>query len=73
MSELFSLPVRKLDIITGRNYMLRWALIFLVLAVVAAILGFGGVADIAVNIAYVLGIIFLILLVVHIVTGRTRA
>lgn len=53
--------------------MLRWALIFLVLAVVAAILGFGGVADIAVNIAYVLGIIFLILLVVHIVTGRTRA
>ncbi len=52
--------------------MLRWALIFLVLAIIAAVLGFGGIAGAAVNIAYILGAIFLILLLIHLVTGRTR-
>ena len=52
--------------------MLRWALIFLVLALIAGALGAGGVAGLSMNIAYVLFVIFLILLVVHFVTGRGR-
>jgi uncharacterized membrane protein YtjA (UPF0391 family) len=50
--------------------MLRWALIFLVLALVAGALGAGGVAGLSMNIAYVLFVIFIILLIVHFVTGR---
>src|SRR5687768_16057138 len=41
--------------------MLRWALIFLVLALVAGALGAGGVANVSMNIAYVLFVIFIIL------------
>jgi uncharacterized membrane protein YtjA (UPF0391 family) len=52
--------------------MLRWALIFLVLALVAGALGAGGVAGLSMNIAYVLFVLFLILLVVHFFTGRGR-
>lgn len=52
--------------------MLRWAIIFLVLALVAGALGAGGVAGLSMNIAYVLFVIFLILMVVHFFTGRGR-
>ena len=45
--------------------MLRYAVIFLVIALIAAALGFGGVAGIAIYLAYGAGIIFLILLVLH--------
>lgn len=54
----------------GSSIMLRWALIFLVIAIVAALLGLGGVADFAMFLAYGAGIIFLILLVLHLVGGR---
>lgn len=50
--------------------MLRWALIFLVVAIIAAILGFTAVGDMALWIAGVLFIIFLILLVISLVSGR---
>ena len=50
--------------------MLRWALIFLVLALIAGALGAGGIAGLSMNIAYVLFVIFLILLVVHFFQGR---
>ena len=52
--------------------MLRYALIFLVLGIVAYLLGAGGVAEIATTIAYVLFVIFVILLIVHCVTGRGK-
>ncbi len=52
--------------------MLRWAVIFLVLALVAGALGAGSVAGLSMNIAYVLFVVFLILLVVHFFTGRGR-
>jgi uncharacterized membrane protein YtjA (UPF0391 family) len=52
--------------------MLRYALIFLVLALVAGALNMGGVAQVSMNIAYILFVVFLILLVVHFVTGRGR-
>lgn len=52
--------------------MLRWAIIFLVLALVAGALGAGAVGGPSMNIAYVLFVVFLILLAVHFFTGRGR-
>lgn len=50
--------------------MLRYALIFLVVAIIAAVFGFGGIAGEAEWIAKVLLVIFLILAVVSFVMGR---
>lgn len=55
--------------------MLRWALIFLVIALILALLGFGGVAGAFAGIAKLLVWLFLILfvvgLVLHLARGRT--
>ena len=54
--------------------MLYWAIIFLVVALVAAVLGFGGIAGTAVSIAklifFVAIALFLISAVVHALRGR---
>jgi uncharacterized membrane protein YtjA (UPF0391 family) len=50
--------------------MLRWALIFFVVAIVAAIFGFSGVAGDAAWIGKVLLFVFLVLAVVSLVMGR---
>jgi uncharacterized membrane protein YtjA (UPF0391 family) len=50
--------------------MLRWALIFLVVAIVAAIFGFGGIAGEAAWVAKVLLVVFVILAIVSLVMGR---
>jgi uncharacterized membrane protein YtjA (UPF0391 family) len=52
--------------------MLQWALIFLVVALVAGVLGFGGVAIISVDIARILFFIFLVLFVVSLIAGLLR-
>ena len=49
--------------------MLRWTVIFFVIAVVAAILGFGGIAGEAVGIAKVLFVIALVLSVIGFARG----
>jgi len=49
--------------------MLRWAAIFFVIAIIAAIFGFGGVAEGAADIAKVLFFIFIIGLVLILVLG----
>src|SRR5260370_23627422 len=49
--------------------MLYWAFVFLVTALVAGLLGFGGVASTAAGIAQVLFFIFLIVFVVALVMG----
>jgi uncharacterized membrane protein YtjA (UPF0391 family) len=55
--------------------MLYWALMFLVLSIIAALFGFGGVATAAVGIAkilfYVFVIAFLVSALVALVRGRT--
>ncbi len=51
--------------------MLRWAIGFLVIAIIAAFLGFGGIAGTAATIAQVLFVLFLILFVVALFMGRT--
>ena len=54
--------------------MMRWALIFLAIALVAAVLGFGGIAGTAVGIAKILFVVglalFLLFLVLGAVGGR---
>ena len=52
--------------------MLRWALIFLVIALVAAVLGFTGVYVAAAGIAKILFYLFLILFVVSLVMHLAR-
>ncbi|HYG25591.1 MAG TPA: DUF1328 domain-containing protein [Caulobacteraceae bacterium] len=54
--------------------MLRWALIFLVVALVAAVLGFTSIAGAAIDVAKILfwifAVLFVISLVMHLVRGR---
>jgi len=54
--------------------MLRWALVFLVVALIAGGLGFGGVAGASIDIAKILFFVFLVLFaisaVMHLVRGR---
>ncbi len=53
--------------------MLSWALVFLVIAVLAGLLGFGVVAGTAAGIAKILFFLFLILFVVSLLMGRRPA
>jgi uncharacterized membrane protein YtjA (UPF0391 family) len=56
----------------GSNEMLRWALIFLVIALVAALLGFGGLAGAATGIAKILFFIFLVIFVISLIMHLVR-
>jgi uncharacterized membrane protein YtjA (UPF0391 family) len=55
--------------------MLSWAITFLIVALVAALFGFGGIADMAVDIAriifFVAIILFVISAVVTLIRGRS--
>ena len=50
--------------------MLSWAVTFLIIALIAAVLGFGGIAGTAVGIAKILCFVFLVLFVVALIMGR---
>ena len=52
--------------------MLHWALVFFVVALIAAIFGFGGIAAGAVEIARILFFIFLVLFVISLIAGGFR-
>jgi uncharacterized membrane protein YtjA (UPF0391 family) len=52
--------------------MLYWALMFLVIALVAAVLGFGTLSAGAATIAKVLFVLFLVLFVVSLLMGARR-
>jgi len=52
--------------------MLSWSLTFLVIALIAAALGFGGIAGVATGIAKILFFVFLVAFVVSLVMGRRR-
>lgn len=49
--------------------MLRWALIFFIIAIVAALFGFGGIAATATGIAQILFYIFLVLFLISLIFG----
>lgn len=51
--------------------MLRWSAIFLVIAMVAAVLGFGGIALAAAGVAKMLFFVFLVLFLISLIGGLT--
>ena len=54
----------------GRRRMLRWAIIFAVVAVIAALLGFGGVAGLSADLAKVFLLVAVVILVLGFLFGR---
>ncbi len=52
--------------------MLRWALIFFIVAIIAAIFGFGGIAVGAAEIARILFFIFVVLFIASLIAGLVR-
>lgn len=56
----------------GRPSMLQYALVFFIIALIAAVFGFGGIAAGAVEIAKILFFIFLIVALVSLVVGLVR-
>jgi uncharacterized membrane protein YtjA (UPF0391 family) len=53
--------------------MLSWAVLFLVVALIAAVLGFGGIAGTAAGIAKILFFVFLAIALLSFVFGRMRS
>jgi uncharacterized membrane protein YtjA (UPF0391 family) len=53
--------------------MLHYAVVFLIIALIAAALGFGGIAGTAAGIAKILFLVFLVLFVVSLIVGRSRS
>lgn len=51
--------------------MLHYAIIFFVIALIAAVLGFGGVTGVAMEVGRILCILFVILAVISLFRGRT--
>jgi uncharacterized membrane protein YtjA (UPF0391 family) len=54
------------------DFMLNWAVAFFVIALIAAIFGFFGIASAAVGIAKILFFVFLVLFLVSLVGGLMR-
>jgi uncharacterized membrane protein YtjA (UPF0391 family) len=52
--------------------MLRWSISFLVLALIAGVLGFGGIANASVDIAKILFFVFAVLFVISAVAAALR-
>lgn len=52
--------------------MLRWAIAFLIIALIAAVFGFGGIAAAATDIARILFLVFLVLFAISLVFGLMR-
>jgi uncharacterized membrane protein YtjA (UPF0391 family) len=65
-------PRKKEKLIREEQIMLGWALAFLVIALIAAVFGFGGIAAGAAGIAKILFVVFLILFVVSLLAGAVR-
>jgi uncharacterized membrane protein YtjA (UPF0391 family) len=54
------------------NVMLGWALTFLIVALVAAVLGFGGIAGASASIAQMLFFVFILLFIVAMIARALR-
>jgi uncharacterized membrane protein YtjA (UPF0391 family) len=53
-----------------RITMLSWAITFLIIAIIAAVLGFGGIAGTATGIAKILFVVFLVMFIASFFFGR---
>jgi uncharacterized membrane protein YtjA (UPF0391 family) len=68
---------RAIDVLRAATFeenetMFGWALTFLIVALIAAVLGFGGIAGFAVEIAQLIFYVAIILLVISVVVGLIR-
>lgn len=52
--------------------LLRWAVVFFVIALVAALFGFGNIAEGAVEIGQVLFVVFLVVFLLTLIAGLVR-
>ncbi len=52
--------------------MLRWSVAFFIIAIIAAIFGFGGIASGAVSIAKMLFFVFVVLFVIMLIAGLLK-
>ena len=50
--------------------MLSWSLLFLVIAIIAAVLGFSCIAGTAAGIAKILFVVFLVIWIISLIAGR---
>lgn len=53
-----------------KTIMLHWTITFLVIAIIAAVLGFGGIAGTAIGIAKIIFFVFLVLFIISLFVGR---
>ena len=56
--------------IIGEKTMLYYSIVFFIVALVAAVLGFGGIAGAATGIAKILFFVFLVIFLITLVLGR---
>jgi uncharacterized membrane protein YtjA (UPF0391 family) len=56
----------------GGTQMLSWSITFLVIGLIAAVLGFTGIAGAATEIAWVLFVVFIVLFIASMFMGRGR-
>jgi uncharacterized membrane protein YtjA (UPF0391 family) len=61
------------ELLKGELVMLKWAMIFLVIGLVAGLLGFTGIAGTSIAIAKTLFFIFLVIFLVLLILGLTVA
>ena len=59
----------KYDLVLEEVNMLGWAVVFLIIALVAAVFGFGGIAVASAGIAKILFFLFLVLFVISLLFG----
>ncbi|MCM8528523.1 MAG: DUF1328 domain-containing protein [Lentisphaeraceae bacterium] len=52
--------------------MLNWAVTFFIIAIIAAIFGFGGIVSAATGIAKVLFFLFIVMFIISLLTGRKK-
>jgi uncharacterized membrane protein YtjA (UPF0391 family) len=65
-------PDTRFTIKTKERAMLGWAITFLIVAIVAAVLGFGGIAGFAVEAAKLIFVVAIILFAIAAVVGLVR-
>jgi|TARA_B100000965_G_C19584792_1_gene755228 uncharacterized membrane protein YtjA (UPF0391 family) len=58
--------------VRGAQRMFSWALTFLVLGLIAGLLGFTGIAGTATHIAWILFVVGIVLALIFAATGKTR-
>jgi uncharacterized membrane protein YtjA (UPF0391 family) len=72
MEHFAETDVLRAATVEENNTMFGWALTFLIVALIAAVFGFGGIAGFAVEIAQLIFYVAIILLVISVVMGLIR-